>query len=51
MFTLVSDPLYVSVRVASRLQCSVASICSLVAAEGSVLDGGISVDIIPPQPS
>jgi hypothetical protein len=40
-----------SERVASRLQCSVARICSLVAAEGSGLNGGISLDIKPLKPS
>src|SRR5437763_11335730 len=45
MLTRASDSVYVSDRVASRLQCSVARICSLVAAPGSGLDGGISVDI------
>src|SRR5438876_699041 len=44
MFTRPSDSWYVRARVASRLQCSVARICS---APDSIGRGGISVDIDP----
>src|SRR6266851_5203104 len=42
MVTRLSDSVYVSERVASRLQCSVARICSF-AASSVRLDGGSSV--------
>ena len=45
MFTRPRDSVYVRERVASRLQCSVARICSLAAAAGSRPAGGISVDM------
>src|ERR1700730_4661468 len=44
MVTRLRDSLYVRVRVASRLQCSVARICPLAAASGSRPAGGVCVD-------